>query len=238
VGRRLKATWGDRNPLLAVDAAGALPYWTGFDALDMLGLNDAWIAHHPPSDPAGVGIGHDFADPTYVFERRPDVLAWDSGLGKDAPRRRTGRVLEASKRFRNEYQEIHVQVGTDRGVYWVRREGGALGVQRAPGRVEVPFWFLASVTSEPLRPRRGSFAFKLGTRAGRVPDLTLRPGTWTARVEPAGARVALRCESIEADVVRLSQGRAVDIVVTGAGGWVDAVVLERVADTPSASACL
>jgi len=42
--RRAFAAPADQPPRLAVDAAGALPYFSGLPALDMLGLSDRTIA--------------------------------------------------------------------------------------------------------------------------------------------------------------------------------------------------
>ena len=58
--------------LLAVDAAGKIPFYSDLPAVDMLGLNDVHIAHLP----AGYfEAGHNKYDPDYVLSRQPDVLA-------------------------------------------------------------------------------------------------------------------------------------------------------------------
>ena len=47
-GRALHRVFGKLSdqPKIAVTAAGAIPYYSGLPTLDMLGLNDAWIARH------------------------------------------------------------------------------------------------------------------------------------------------------------------------------------------------
>jgi arabinofuranosyltransferase len=58
--------------LLAVDAAGKIPFYSGLPVVDMLGLNDAHIAHLP----AGYfEAGHNKYDPDYVLARRPELIA-------------------------------------------------------------------------------------------------------------------------------------------------------------------
>ena len=58
--------------LLAVDAAGKIPFYSGLPVVDMLGLNDAHIAHLR----AGYfEAGHNKYDPDYVLARRPDLIA-------------------------------------------------------------------------------------------------------------------------------------------------------------------
>lgn len=58
--------------LLAVDAAGKVPFYSGLRTVDMLGLNDEHIAHLPAPY---FEAGHNKHDPDYVLARRPDVLA-------------------------------------------------------------------------------------------------------------------------------------------------------------------
>lgn len=61
--------------LLAVDAAGKMPFFSGLPAIDMLGLTDAHIGH--ASVPAGgyFHVGHAKGDLPYVFSRRPALIA-------------------------------------------------------------------------------------------------------------------------------------------------------------------
>jgi hypothetical protein len=58
--------------LLAVDAAGKVPFYSGLPVVDMLGLNDEHIAHLPARF---FEAGHNTYDPDYVLSRRPDLLA-------------------------------------------------------------------------------------------------------------------------------------------------------------------
>ncbi len=43
VGKLLHAAFAPKQPLMAVTAAGALPYYADLPALDMLGLNDRYL---------------------------------------------------------------------------------------------------------------------------------------------------------------------------------------------------
>jgi hypothetical protein len=58
--------------LLAVDAAGKVPFYSGLRAVDMLGLNDEHIAHMPAHY---FEAGHNKYDPDYVLSRRPGLIA-------------------------------------------------------------------------------------------------------------------------------------------------------------------
>jgi len=59
--------------LIAVVAAGAIPFESGLETIDMLGLNDEHIAHRDLE----VGLlpaGHEKYDSEYVLDRRPDII--------------------------------------------------------------------------------------------------------------------------------------------------------------------
>jgi arabinofuranosyltransferase len=58
--------------LLAVDAAGKVPFYSGLRTVDMLGLNDVHLAHLPARF---FEAGHNKYDPDYVLSRRPDLIA-------------------------------------------------------------------------------------------------------------------------------------------------------------------
>ncbi|HEX5718936.1 MAG TPA: hypothetical protein VF179_22430 [Thermoanaerobaculia bacterium] len=67
---------GEHHPgaVLASDAVGKVPYFSGLRTIDMLGLTDVHIAHRPPN-PGRAVPGHSKTDPGYVISRRPDLIA-------------------------------------------------------------------------------------------------------------------------------------------------------------------
>jgi hypothetical protein len=58
--------------LLAIDAAGKVPFFSGLRTVDMLGLNDRYIAHIHTRQ---AHVGHDKYDADYVLSRKPDLIA-------------------------------------------------------------------------------------------------------------------------------------------------------------------
>ena len=220
----LVTAWGDRDPLIAVDAAGALPYGTGFRALDMLGLNDAWAVEHPPAGFGGVRIGHDLGDPDYVMAAKPDLVAFNSGLGSHKGRNPVGRILGRRGRFRAQYP-IVLFSAPSRGKdvvawYHIRREGGAVSVVRTDDRIEVPGWFLASPGSQPARLIDGVLATPVSPdRPGRLPALPLPAGAWRVSTEPVPLPVGVRCgeDDVEVSVVDEPYKTKMDWFVAGTG---------------------
>ena len=74
VGRLLGTAFAAEQPLLAVDAAGSVPYFSRLPALDMLGLSDRYLAHHRPADFGSGVLGHELGDGAYVLSREPDLV--------------------------------------------------------------------------------------------------------------------------------------------------------------------
>ncbi len=76
---------------LAIDAAGVVPFISGLTTLDMLGLNDAHIAHTATATGEGVA-GHEKTDPQYILARHPTYIA--VGMSKLTTGGRPGRGLD------------------------------------------------------------------------------------------------------------------------------------------------
>jgi arabinofuranosyltransferase len=129
----------DPRSLLAVNAAGIVPYASGLRTLDMLGLNDEHIARRPLQLGHGV-VGHEKHDAGYVLSRRPDIVLL--GLPVLAPRQlRPGelevwfgrwfpylpgdRELFESAEFRRVYSPVSVPVGEKYLVCFLRHRGAA-----------------------------------------------------------------------------------------------------------------
>ena len=60
--------------LIAVDVAGAVPYFSQLRSIDMFGLNDAHIAHLDMPEMGKGEPGHEKYDPAYVYSRNPDYI--------------------------------------------------------------------------------------------------------------------------------------------------------------------
>lgn len=188
IGTALKGAFGPRKPLLAVDAAGALPYWSELPALDMLGLNDRYIAHHPPAGFGTGPIGHELGDGAYVWSRKPDLIAFNNAAGARDPRFLSGHQLVAMPEFHRLYQWIRIQGTIGNRAYgeiWIRREGGKLGIEQRADRVRIPgYFFTGQASGAAARIDKGDklFAFVSSDTPGELPALTLGPGRFEPRV--------------------------------------------------------
>jgi arabinofuranosyltransferase len=218
IGELLKTAFGDKRPLFAMDAAGALAYASELPALDLLGLNDRHIGHHPTGAFGHGAPGHELGDGRYVFERQPDLVTFGCAGGTHQAVFISGHELVAIPEFARRYQWIRLQAGPPRNSYgevWVRRTGGPLGIQRESGRVRIPGYFFTGETSE--------------TRSRLTPDGVLaayvQPGTWAevagVEVPPGRWRAELTADGSPERLVVRCNGKTLDRLAPGASLVID-----------------
>lgn len=159
VGHALERAFGAQRPLLAVDAAGAVPYYSRLPALDMLGLCDrtiattptpAWLSTMQPDVPRPPG--HLRGNGRYVMDRAPDLVLFATPPGLPLPVFASGCEIEDDARFLDGYRGVLVDLG-DVAILpdheeslvvplWVRRDG-ACGVRTAADHLTIPAWLFA-----------------------------------------------------------------------------------------------
>jgi arabinofuranosyltransferase len=151
IGKFFRSAFGDKDPLLAVDAAGSLPYFSRFRSLDMLGLNDRYLATHPPKLTGSEGIGHELGDGDYVLERRPDLVVFHLPYGAEKPMFRSGKEMVKLPAWRQEYQLFYYRTREEavEGVAHLRHQGGPFEPRWDGSRMRLPLWLLA--TSKTVR---------------------------------------------------------------------------------------
>lgn len=121
VGRWLKANF-PADTVLATNTAGSVPYFSGFRTIDMLGLNDAHIAHREMPGMGKGRAGHEKADGAYVFERDPDVVQFGSARGRKRPVFRSDRELRRQPGFEERYAFKRYRLPSGANLeLWVRR---------------------------------------------------------------------------------------------------------------------
>ena len=153
VGEWLGRAFGSQQPLLALDPAGAVPFYSGLPCLDMLGLCDSHIAKAPPPRPDHVFPAHSRGNPKYVLDRAPDLLLFGTPTGHHSPRWPGGWELELDPRFVRDYRCVVFRTGPvpvvglgdqDLKLTLRVRTDGKLGVRREGEEWRVPGWLLAS----------------------------------------------------------------------------------------------
>jgi arabinofuranosyltransferase len=117
IAEEIAVRWGDHRPVIAVTAAGCLPYFSKLPALDMHGLNDAHLARNRPDDFGYGYMGHELMDPEYVVSRAPEIVIFHIGRNPSIP------ADFVRTDFLNEYERVSIDVpGWDGhpGYVWLR----------------------------------------------------------------------------------------------------------------------
>ena len=116
------------DAVIAVNIAGTVAYRSGLRTIDMLGLNDAHIAHREIETMGQGTAGHEKGDGTYVLSRAPDLVIFGSSYGRRRPKFRGDGELYAHPEFQNTYELVPLDLPSGKVLRaWVRREeaGGA-----------------------------------------------------------------------------------------------------------------
>ncbi len=140
----LISTFEQQQPLIAVDVAGSLPYWTKFPSLDMLGLNDYYIARHRPKTMGAGFIGHELGEPEYTLDQKPDIFQLHFGVRE--PVRYIDSLLVINKRFISDYRDVSVLAKSDngydyQGVLWFNLFSDKVGIRSESDKVIIPAYY-------------------------------------------------------------------------------------------------
>lgn len=141
----LKIYFGDHQPLIAVDAAGSLPYFTRFPSLDMLGLNDYHIARNKP-DKIGQGqVGHELGDDEYILNLNPDII--QIHISYDVPIHYADSLLFKNEKFNQNYIDVGLLangVYTYKGILWFNKNSDIVGIHKTDKSIEIPAYLFRS----------------------------------------------------------------------------------------------
>jgi len=165
----LKDVFGKEQPLVAVTAAGSLPYWSELPSLDMMGLNDYYLPRHRPADFGKGMVGHELGDGQYVLDQKPDMIIFD--VGSPNPSWRTGDQLKALPEFSDRYSPVSVRTyqSTFTAVLFVAKDSARIGIKRSTDRIEIPGFFFTD--AETIAWKAGS---GLAARLAGGHSVTLR----------------------------------------------------------------
>ena len=163
LGLLLKKVFSAQQPLIAVGAAGCLPYWSELPAVDMQGLNDYYLPRHPPANFGEGFIGHELGDGEYVLRRSPDIICFF--VGKLSP----NNELKKNNRFYKLYTPVLVH-GTNPHRYtaylWFLKYSKKIGIHRTASRIVVP-GFLLNMERNTLSYMDNTGKLVVNVRAGK-----------------------------------------------------------------------
>ena len=184
IGLTLKSAFQGTQPLFAVDPAGCAPYFSQLPALDMMGLNDSYLAHHRPPGFGTGQLGHELGSGPYVLGRQPDLVLMCSPYGSPTGCYRSGTELVAAPEFQRDYRPVQFYGTHPHGVaslIWVRTASPRVGVHTENGAIVVPGYLAAVAGSHAwaLIPDRHGLA--AGIQANdpvTLRGITVPAGTW------------------------------------------------------------
>lgn len=232
VGTLLKKAFWAEQPLVAVDPAGGLPFWSELPSIDMLGLNDHYLPRHPPPDLGQGPIAHELGDGQYVLSRQPDLVVFLLPTGNDAGYFLSGRQMQQDPRFFREYTLVRFE-GREpyRAVarIWARREGGRIGIRREADRVEVPGFLMCD--NQTSLARLGSDGRLVVAATEEQPALLrnfeLPAGRWRVEADASSPSVRVLAARLDAQTPAMLDwgGGPLDVQVLPAAG--EAVELHK-----------
>ncbi|HKQ19335.1 MAG TPA: hypothetical protein VJW75_06265 [Candidatus Eisenbacteria bacterium] len=249
VGAALATAFGAQRPLLAVDPAGCLPYFSRLPSVDMLGINDHYLAHHRPPGFGKGPLGHELGNGAYVLSRKPDLVLFNLPTGGRVPTLRSGVEMMADPRaeFTSTFRPVTLECERPMhvvSIIWMRTEGGAIGIERTEDRIRIPGYLFSDNEASRARldagGRMGVTVFPL--KPAEFSGLLVPPGRWALRVQGTGGAVTTWVEVSGTGAPSASEGTGTTFTTGGeeptrvdvwlgtldpAGAHVRAILLER-----------
>jgi hypothetical protein len=193
-GRLLREQFGPSDALLAADVAGSLVYFSQLSAIDMLGLNDRYLAQHPPKTFGTGRLAHELGDGEYILNRNPDIVIFNAPTGDRGGVWRSGIEMGKSERFRRDYRYVTFETDDPHGLRtqaFIRLEG-RVGIRRKPV-MSIPGFFWGSspdVTARIDREGRLGVVLRAGT-SSKLEGIPLAKAPQTIAVHSSGEPVTV-----------------------------------------------
>jgi hypothetical protein len=198
IGELLRKAFAASDPLIACDPAGCIPYFTGFRSIDMMGLNDYYIARQPSSGFGKGLIGHELGDGKYVLDREPDLILWTLPTGANKPLFPSAVQMAQDPRFAQSYRLVFLAESQPRpltcGIF-LRAASERVGIRSLPDRLVLPGVLAATSFQTPatLDSEGRLGVLSKPDAPASMPGLGVPPGRWRVVAESdVPARVRLR----------------------------------------------
>jgi arabinofuranosyltransferase len=232
LGLLFREAFEPEHPLLAVEAAGSLPYFSRLPTLDLFGLTDRHIAHHRPVAMGQGPIAHELGDAEYALQRQPDLIVFCHGT---EPCSQSDKAIQTDPRFAREYVPVNF-LGTTphpvQGLAYVRIRSPRIGMRQQGSRLHIPGFLFSrgKFTARMDRDRQLALVVPPGS-AARFDAVDFPEGEWhLVAVPDALYRVLVfsHDDHRQFSADETVHGR-VDIEIRPAGGWasVREVAFER-----------
>jgi hypothetical protein len=246
-GQFLRGAFSKVHALIAVNAAGCLPYFSRLPAIDMLGLNDFYIARHPPAEMGHGPIGHELGDGSYVLSRKPDLIVFcGTGLlfGVAIPCSRSDSEIAGSPNFKKDYRLLFYRAEPYEMAIWTRIEHSRLGIIRTHDSIYIPGFMLAANSGAyGMLDSSGRMVTNLQRVGAHLDDIELPAGIWDVylrtdrpdriRLETLPTSVTTSPDSGTLRIV--SAGGPISFRIVGSSGLIYGIFATRLTSTHAGS---
>lgn len=137
LGERLKQNL-PKETLIAVTAAGCIPYASELPSIDLLGLNDYYIPRHPPADFGNGSLAHELGDADYTMRRNPDIIIFNTGAPLSDVDFNITNQLKNNRVFVKNYVEITAKERDTKYIIYINKYGKSIGIQFKNNELVVP----------------------------------------------------------------------------------------------------
>ena len=224
VGLVLQRGFASQQPLLAVTASGAVPYWSRLPALDLFGLADRHIARTRPPDWGEGMLGHEAGDAAYMLSRKPDLILFGTPGGRE-PTGTYGRELSGMPEFDTDY-DYCIFSGTVPFEFnsriLVRRDSDKIGIVRRAGEILVPPYLLnlTGGALAQLDSRDRFFVVVTAQAPVGIGELEIPVGRWSLADPSPSLRLRIADSNTKVLLPEEAGGAGPCIPVTTAGTYI------------------
>lgn len=134
LGKKLKNIFSNTT-LIAVTAAGCIPYSSELPSVDMLGLNDYFLARNPPANFGNGALAHELGDANYVMRRNPDIIIISIGADLNF---NIGNQLRENKIFNTNYIKVLAEEKEAKFFLFFNKYGKNTGVKINHQKLNIP----------------------------------------------------------------------------------------------------
>jgi hypothetical protein len=188
IGEKLNIAFKRHNPILAVDAAGALPYYTKFKSYDMLGLTNHEILEN--SKVHGTqSIGHEIGNGDVVMRQKPDIISFNSALGSRKPSYRSGKQFFFKNEFKDNYKLVVITEKaflSNKNIfayYYFKYRNSAIGINGKETSRIIPGYFFRTKLNSIFSNQYLMSLFNFNEYSV-MENVKLNKGIWTCKSEP------------------------------------------------------
>lgn len=143
LGKELKQSFPNKT-LIAVTAAGCIPYASQLPSIDMLGLNDYYIPRHPPANFGNGSLAHELGDADYTMKRNPDIVIFYTGTPISYGDFNITSQLKKNNTFTENYVEVNAKTRETEHYIYINKYGENAGIKMNNNELRIPGYLFSN----------------------------------------------------------------------------------------------